>query len=119
MEQAGVKVVGWVPKNDVWEHLNNARLYLSTARWEGMPVSLIEASFAGLPVIASSCAGNIDVVEHGKTGWVFRTTDEAVQHVFSALEDSQKASEKARMAFEIAQRRFNVERYLNDFENLN
>lgn len=118
LEAAGVRVIGWVPKSQVWEYLGNARLYLSTALWEGMPVSLIEASCAGLPIVASGCAGNIDVVEHGRTGWLFQEPAEASRYILTALNDITLAREITSSAFESAQKRFNLKRYFSEMENL-
>ncbi|QLC74729.1 glycosyltransferase [Pseudomonas sp. LPB0260] len=118
LEESGVRIVGWVPKSDVWKYLGDACVYLSTARWEGMPVSVIEAGFAGLPVVASMCAGNVDVVEHGKTGWLFETPDEATAHVLTALRNSELSQSVAKTAFDIAKERFSVERYYREMEAL-
>lgn len=118
LESAGVKVIGWVPKKQVWEHLCQAQLYLSTAKWEGMPVSIIEASFAGLPVIASRCSGNIDVIEHSKTGWLFQSVPEATQYIITALNDHDLASSQAKAAFDLAQKRFSVERYIDEMNTI-
>lgn len=118
LENAGVRVIGWVPKNQVWQHLGDASLYLSTALWEGMPVSVIEASFAGLPVVASNCAGNIDVIEHEKTGWIFNTADEAKNQILSSLSNPQLSQSIAKTAFDIAKQRFSVERYFQEMEAL-
>lgn len=118
LEAAGVRVIGWIPKNQVWQYLSVSRLYLSTALWEGMPVSLIEASCALLPVVASSCAGNVDIVSHDKTGWLFRTPAEAVRHIQNSLNDTAHSASMARAAFDIAQQRFTMERYIHEMEAL-
>ena len=39
---------------------------------EGCPVSILEAMAAGTPCIVSDVAGNRDLIEHGKTGLVFK-----------------------------------------------
>lgn len=118
LENAGVHVIGWVPKSQVWQYLGDARLYLSTAQWEGMPVSVIEASFAGLPVVASSCAGNVDVVAHGETGWLFKTPAGATEFILSSLENPESSQSIAKTAFDIARQRFSVERYYQEMESL-
>ncbi|VVP36352.1 hypothetical protein PS874_04491 [Pseudomonas fluorescens] len=115
---AGVNVVGWIPKDDVWQYLKKSTIYLSTAKWEGMPVSVIEANIAGLPVVASHCAGNIDVIEHNKTGWLFKTTDEAVQQILFALKHAELTADLAQRTANIARTRFSVERYVNDMNSL-
>lgn len=118
LESAGVNVTGWVPKDEVWRLLLDSSVYVSTALWEGMPVSIIEAGYAGLPVVASSCTGNIDIIEHGKTGWLFNTTDEAVILIQKILENTSESRIVAKRALETAQKRFSVDRYLKQMDDL-
>ena len=116
--ESGVTVLGWMQKEDVMKNLSKADIYLSSAKWEGMPVSLIEAIFAGLPIIASRCAGNIDVVSHGQTGFIYDTADEATQLISELISNPHKATTLAQNAFNIAKERFSVSRYINDINNL-
>lgn len=118
LEDSGVRVIGWVPRCEVWKYLGDARLYLSTSHWEGMPVSVIEASFAGIPVLVSACAGNVDVVEHEKTGWLYQTPAEAAVNILSALSAPDISQAIAKAAFDLAQQRFSVQRYFFEMEVL-
>jgi glycosyltransferase involved in cell wall biosynthesis len=43
-------------------------LYIAASRKEGLPLSLVEAMAAGLPVVATDVPGHRDVVVHGQTG---------------------------------------------------
>lgn len=43
-------------------------LYLSTSLKEGLPLALVEAMGAGVPVVATDVPGHRDVVVHGQTG---------------------------------------------------
>ena len=54
-----------------------AGAYLSTARWEGMPLAVLEAFRSGLPVVASDVPGNRDVVTHEVTGLLYPPGDAA------------------------------------------
>ncbi|KVD93274.1 glycosyl transferase [Burkholderia stagnalis] len=75
---AGVQVTGWLPHDAVTERLRSADIYLSTSTWEGMPVSLIEAMACGLAIVATRCAGNVDVIDPPRTGILFDDIDMAI-----------------------------------------
>lgn len=48
-------------RNDISELLQISDVSISSAKQEGLPVNLIEAAFAGLPIVATDCRGNRDV----------------------------------------------------------
>ena len=48
-----VKITGLIPRNQVFQILNDADIYVSTSMVEGLPVSVLEAMAAKLPVILS------------------------------------------------------------------
>lgn len=52
LNEAGVFVTGWLPNALVMKHLGSADLYLHTARWEGAPITLLEAAALGTPILA-------------------------------------------------------------------
>ena len=74
-QAAGVPVSCHAPTDQPAAILASAGVYLSTARWEGMPLALLEAFRAGLPVVASDAPGNRDVVTHEVTGLLYPEGD--------------------------------------------
>jgi len=118
LKSAGVEVLGWLPKEVVWGQLSNSDIYLSTASWEGMPVSIIEALVSGLPVVASHCAGNVDVIEHKKNGWLFNTKSEASEHILNLAKELEVAKEVVRREIKVIEQRFSAKRYIEDIEKI-
>jgi glycosyltransferase involved in cell wall biosynthesis len=73
--QARVVFAGARPDASRWFAALDA--YVSASRGEGLPLALVEAMAAGLPVVASRVAGHTDTVEHGKTGTLVPVDDAA------------------------------------------
>lgn len=63
-----VQYLGYVMHKKLKRLYSEACLYLLTSRVEGMPLSLLEASAAGLPCVGSCIPGVIEVVEKTGTG---------------------------------------------------
>lgn len=70
-----VKLLGqW---EDVSELLSAADIFVLPSRWEGLPMALLEAMMAGLPVIATRVEGVEEVVEDGVHGILVPLEDPA------------------------------------------
>lgn len=49
---------------------------VTTSKQEGLPVNIMEAMAVGLPIVATDCRGNRDLVENGKNGYLVSLYDE-------------------------------------------
>jgi glycosyltransferase involved in cell wall biosynthesis len=58
-------------QNDLIKYYQDAFVYLSTSRWEGLPLSVLEAMSFGVPVIATDVRGNKDAVINNQTGYLY------------------------------------------------
>lgn len=65
------------PTDNPAQILARAFGYLSTSRWEGMPLSVLEAHREGTCVIASNVIGNRDLISNGRNGMLYREGDAA------------------------------------------
>ena len=84
---------------DVAEHLSDASIFVLLSRWEGLPLSIIEAMRAGLPVIASDVGGVGELVVDGVTGFLIPSGDkELFAQRLSELLDSPALREKMGLA---------------------
>lgn len=56
--------------SDVNRILGESSLFVLTSIWEGLPISILEAMRAGLPVVASDVGGVREAVVDGETGFL-------------------------------------------------
>lgn len=61
---------------------------LATSRNEGLPVAMIEAHAAGVPVISTNVGGVAEVVAHERTGMLGADPDELAFHLDKLLADA-------------------------------
>jgi glycosyltransferase involved in cell wall biosynthesis len=106
LRAAGVEVTGWVGRDEVRRWLEEASVYVQTSRWEGMPLSVLQALAAGVPCVVNDAVGNRDAVRQGITGFVARRIDEMVMTIQRLLQD-----ETLRRRFSLAARRDAQERF--------
>jgi len=76
-----IHVTGWLDRKEVLEIICESDLYLSCARWEGLPFSVMEAMSLGKNLLLHRCVGNEDLVQEGKNGMLFGSVSEAVQSI--------------------------------------
>ncbi len=75
--------------DEVPAYLSATDIYLSTSRWEGLPYALIEAQSLGIPIVATNVVGNNEVVENGKSGFLFESAQQACRDIEILLNDEQ------------------------------
>jgi len=104
-----IRLLGQLPPEEVRQVLWAADAFVLNTRLDPNPLSAIEASAAGLPIVMSAAAGNIrEVVETPNTGFVIRDTkdpSEALRAVLSAsdaslVEMGARSAEIARTQFD-------------------
>jgi glycosyltransferase involved in cell wall biosynthesis len=70
-----VKLLGWLPPQELAEHYRQSSILVLPSVNEGMGLVLLEAMACGLPVIASDRTGAPDCVADGKEGFVIPARD--------------------------------------------
>lgn len=96
---------------DVDRYYKNASIYVSTARFEGLPMTMIEAQSFGLPIISFDYeTGPSEIVKDGETGYLINDkSDNKIEIMANKLLEIMNNKEKiynmSRLAF-IASERF-------------
>ncbi|MGE0385218.1 MAG: glycosyltransferase family 4 protein [Gammaproteobacteria bacterium] len=106
-----VRLMGHV--SDVDGLLRAADLYVNSSKWEGLPMSLIEAMARGLPMIATNVGGNREIVLDGKTGVLIQPgdVDALSSAIIERIEDPEGSRRMASGALRLFDEEFGIERH--------
>jgi len=108
--------VGWQKKETMW---SIADIGLCTSDSEGMPLSLIEAQMAGVPVVSTDVGSVSEIVENGVTGYLVprdgQGLSEAIRSTLASLETNNEMKMKSR---ERSHRLFGVDSMVMAHEEL-
>lgn len=70
-ENLGTRIQLLGDRDDVFQRMQRASIYIQPSYWEGLPLSLQEAMFCGCAAIASRIGGHKELISDGKTGSLF------------------------------------------------
>ena len=106
-----VSVVGWQDARNIFGICD---LVLSTSENEGMPVALIEAQLAGLPVVATNVGAVSEVIQSGVTGLVVPADNAAlIQAVIEIISSSDKGKAMGKAGAIRARKLFSIEQMVD------
>jgi len=108
-------------RRDIPDLLNAADAFVLPSLWEGMPLTLLEASATALPIVATDVGGNAEVVLEGETGYLVPVKDtealaQAMLRVMNLSEADRSAIGQAGRAHVV--QNFDLERVVDRWEAL-
>jgi glycosyltransferase involved in cell wall biosynthesis len=62
-------------RRDVPALMSAADAYVMSSLWEGLPMVLLEAASAELPIVATRVGGNAEILDHGRSGYLVASGD--------------------------------------------
>ena len=83
-----VEVTGWVSREEALSRAAWGDVFILPSRWEGLPISLLEAMYMRKACVVSNVPGNIDVVNDKENGYICNTVEEFVDAIQKIREDS-------------------------------
>ncbi len=82
-----IRFLGAVNHDSIPSILSESIALILPSRLEGLPTVCIEALACGVPVIASDVGGTCEIIQHGRTGFIFNLheLDKAVDYVLNLI----------------------------------
>ena len=108
------------PRRDLGNILNAVDLFTMPSLWEGLPLSLVLAMGAGLPVVTTRVAGIPEVVQHEVSGLLVSPgkSDELAHALARVVEDATLRRSLGEQARAFVTPRFGVEKYVDAITGL-
>lgn len=115
--RVAVSLVG--PVDDVRKLFSQHDVVLSTSRWEGMPLFLLEAMASGLPVVASDVVGNRDILFDSKAGTLYDLAHPAAAvAALRRLRDIRERMTASELARELIEERHSLSQMVDETERV-
>jgi glycosyltransferase involved in cell wall biosynthesis len=116
-ENLPVTFLGW--RSDIDQLFAASDMAILTSDNEGIPLTLIQAAFAGVPIVATKVGSIADIVVDGETGFLTSLHAGAMASALSALvTDEDLRFELGSLGKAHAQRYFSLEKSLADHSSL-
>ena len=115
-ESVNVKLCGVAAAEQLREGMLESTLYVQPSYVENSPNSIAEAHMLGIPAVATNVGGTSSMLEHGKSGFLFASTDPYMGAYFikKLLLDRELNIRMGKEGQSIAFRRHNKDRIVED-----
>lgn len=87
LKSKNIEITGWVDRKTALEKSMTADVFMLTSRWEGLPISLLEAMYMKKPCVVSNVIGNRDVIRNDENGFVCDGIEEFEETIRKILRD--------------------------------
>lgn len=116
-QRQGVRAKGDVPADRLMRQIARRRVYLHTARWTSLGLSLVEAMYLGMPVVAvaSTMAPAVVPAEAGVVSADVDTLGQALEYFVT---DRAAATLAGKAAREFASTHFSLDRFLSQWDEV-
>lgn len=112
-------ILPWLNQVETLSHMKDSLLYLTVARYEGLPLAVIEAMALGKVVVASDVLGNKDCVEDGVNGYLLPLDVERfVEKICHLIENGQQRDEMGKASRRLFEHRFMIENRIKFLEDI-
>jgi glycosyltransferase involved in cell wall biosynthesis len=113
-----IRLEGLVKRESVPDYYKTADVYVISSDYEGTSLSLLEAMYNRLAIIASDAPGINSMVHHERSALLYGTTDntslaEAIKRIFT---DQILAEQLANQAFQDFKRKYSYEDMINEYQ---
>jgi len=112
-----VTLLSWTERKDVFNIIDQSKLYISTARYEGLPYAIIESLALSKACIVTNCDGNRDLITDGSNG--FLVNEEPIQFkekILALLRDDKLLETMSKKSQQVFAKNFSIKSNIKQLE---
>jgi len=116
-----ITLLEWTSREDIFNIIKHSTVYLTTARYEGLPYSVIESLALGKPIVATDVDGNRDLVNHNLNGYLIKDEDdvnEIANSTLKVINSSEIAHRFSENALKLYFDKFDMTKNINKLEEI-
>lgn len=105
---------------DTRELLSGFDVFVLISKFEGLPLTIIEAMSAGLPIIASNVGGIKELVKQGENGFLVKSDNlnELIEKIVYLIKNPQERKRMGERSLKIAKENFSLNEMVKSYEKL-
>lgn len=109
-----VSFPGWVRDERKAAIIDSSTIFILPSYNEGMPMSILDAMAAGLPIVSTNVGGIPKLVEDGRNGYLYRPgdTDEMSKAIAGLLKDKELFDQLSLESLEIASKKYGFDTHI-------
>ncbi len=108
--------IGELHHAELFGFMAKCRFFFNPIRYTSLGLAVCEAMMVGCPIIGLATTEMVSAVRNGVNGYVETDTSKVFSHMESLLRDQDEARRLSAGSLEIARERFNIERFVRDWE---
>ena len=115
-----VTMLEWTSREDIFNIIKNSKFYVTSARYEGLPYSVIESLALGKAVIATDSDGNRDLVVDNFNGFLVKNDDSNlfVKRIINLFNSDMLSAKFSQNSLILYEENFNMHKNIRILEDI-
>lgn len=115
-----VTMLEWTSREDIFNIIKNSKFYVTSARYEGLPYSVIESLALGKAVIATDSDGNRDLVVDNFNGFLVKNDDSNlfVRRIINLFNSDMLSAKFSQNSLILYEENFNMHKNIRILEDI-
>lgn len=116
--QSRVKIIPWMHRSKLMKLMSKCSVFVLPSFFEVNPVVVLEAMASAKPVIARANMGTVDIISHGKNGYLYSKDEELKNYLEMLLSDDNLRKKIGRDARKTVEQDYTFSRIADKYEEL-